>query len=302
MKSLLSFCTFVVIAASQQVVYGQVTYDSDGSIVLPNNKMAAGPGGAVSYNSEGGIVLPNQHMAVSDGYVEMPFHINKGFSGDGKLRQQAQGGITYNNEGGIVLPNNLAMAANKNNKGGSGITYNSDGGIVLPNQMAAADGYVQMPYHMNKGGSNNTGGSTNRGGLRQASSQGGSGITYNSEGGIVLPNSMAQQSSSGGGYNQGTGTFYDVEARVPTCGMTASNKEMVVALNAKQMGEDRSSKNQNCGKKVEIAGPSGQTVQAEVIDFCMTCDDGGLDMSPAVFEKVADFSTQSTDIKWKLIN
>ena len=285
MRSLLSFCIFVVIATSQHVAYGQITYNSDGSLVLPNNKMAAGPGGAVSYNSEGGIVLPNQHMATAEGgYVEMPYHMNKGGSGggtSGKLRQQAQGGVTYNSDGGIVLPNNLAMAASKNsNSGGGGITYTSDGGIVLPNHMAADTGYVQMPYHMNKGGSNNTGGSANRGGLRQAPSRGqnsGGGITYNSEGGIVLPNSMAQQASNtGGGYNQGTGTFYDVEARIPTCGKKASNKEMVVALSAKQMGEDRTSKNQNCGKKVEIAGPSGQSVQAEVVDFCMTCDDGNL--------------------------
>ncbi|KAI9266638.1 hypothetical protein BDA99DRAFT_536058 [Phascolomyces articulosus] len=355
MKSLLSLCTaFAVMMVSHRaMVYGQVTYNSEGGIVLPNNRMATGPGGAVSYNSEGGIVLPHHMAAADSGYVEMPYHMNKGGSGGGdassKIRQQGVtytseggivlpnklamatnnnnnnggGGVSYTSEGGIILPNKLSMAAsnnNNNNNNGGGISYTSEGGIILPNHLAADSGYVdmpeymnhmattdsgyvEMPYHMNKGGSSHNNSTNDSNKLRQATdnnNSSGGGITYNSEGGIVLPNSLAQQEQTdANGYNQGTGTFYDVEARVPICGKMRSNQEMVVALSAAQMGDDRSKKNPNCGKKMDIIGPSGQQVQAEVIDFCMTCDNDGLDMSPAVFEKVADFSTQSTNIKWK---
>ncbi|KAI9493884.1 hypothetical protein BDB00DRAFT_787561 [Zychaea mexicana] len=313
-------------------------YNSEGGIELPN-KMATGPGGAVSYNSEGGLVMPYHMAADSDGdMLQMPYHMNHGGndgssnSGD-KLRQApGQGGVSYTSEGGIVFPNSMAAQAASNNIGvsytseggivlpnslaraadnnkGGGVSYNSEGGIVLPSHMAAGSGsggMLDMPYRMTDGGSSNiggegsSGGSSNSGKMRQAPGQQNDGISYTSEGGIILPNSMAQQQGANDSqYNQGSGTFYDAETRTASCGKVHTNHDLVVALSAKQMGEDRSSKNENCGKHVEVVGPSGQQVQAEVVDYCMTCDDDGLDMTPAVFEKIADFSTQRTNIKWK---
>ncbi|KAI8139214.1 hypothetical protein BJV82DRAFT_255222 [Fennellomyces sp. T-0311] len=298
MKAFLSIC---VVASMVAQAYGGITYNEDGSINLPN-KMAADSG--ITYNSEGGIEMP-YHMRTGDsGSVPMPYHIHH----DGDTRQGAVtynseggivlpkgmaqgGGITYNSEGGIVLPNNMAQQANN---GGGGITYNSEGGIVLPNSMAKGsesssnsgsdDGYVDMPYRMNPDSDNTVH----------------HGLTYNEDGGIVLPNSMAQQ---GGEYHQGKGTFYDAEAHVAACGKTHVNTERVVALSAKRMGDDKSSNNENCGKRVLISGPSGgEQVEAEVVDFCMTCDDDGLDMTPAVFEKISDFSSQDVPIKWKFIS
>lgn len=102
------------------------------------------------------------------------------------------------------------------------------------------------------------------------------------------------------GYNRGQGTFYDLETHVGTCGKQNKNTEFVVALNAEQMGEGNS-KNEKCNKEVEITGPSGKTVRATVVDSCKTCAKGGLDLSPAAFEEIGEFSQGSIPIKWKYV-
>ncbi|KAI9281097.1 hypothetical protein BY458DRAFT_499572 [Sporodiniella umbellata] len=39
--------------------------------------------------------------------------------------------------------------------------------------------------------------------------------------------------------------------------------------------------NPNCGKRVEVVGPNGKTVEVELVDDCKTCESGDLDLSPA---------------------
>ena len=82
------------------------------------------------------------------------------------------------------------------------------------------------------------------------------------------------------GYNRGEGTFYDLETHISACGKQNKNTEFVAALNAEQMG-DSSSNNEHCGKEVDITGPSGKTIRATIVDSCKTCNNGGLDLSPA---------------------
>ncbi|KAI9260876.1 RlpA-like double-psi beta-barrel-protein domain-containing protein-containing protein [Helicostylum pulchrum] len=102
------------------------------------------------------------------------------------------------------------------------------------------------------------------------------------------------------GYFHGTGTFYDLETRTGTCGKQHRNTEMVAALNAEQMGDSNSS-NQNCGKEIEVVGPNGKTITVTVVDSCKTCESGGLDLSPAAYEELGDFSHGSIPIKWKFM-
>ncbi|KAF1804357.1 RlpA-like double-psi beta-barrel-protein domain-containing protein-containing protein, partial [Mucor lusitanicus] len=99
----------------------------------------------------------------------------------------------------------------------------------------------------------------------------------------------------------GEGTFYDLETRVGSCGKQNKNSELVAAVNSEQMGDDNSRNNPNCGKDIEVVGPSGKTIQVTVVDNCKTCKSGGLDLSPAAFEEIGDFSHGSVPIKWKFV-
>lgn len=122
------------------------------------------------------------------------------------------------------------------------------------------------------------------------------------------------------GYFHGTGTFYDLETHSGTCGKHNKNTEYVAALNAEQMGESKHD-NPNCGKEVEVVGPSGRTIRVTIVDTCKTCASGGLDLSPAgiyiyiyktflnnsnslkkiAYEELGDFSHGSIPIKWKFL-
>ncbi|CEP14602.1 hypothetical protein [Parasitella parasitica] len=102
------------------------------------------------------------------------------------------------------------------------------------------------------------------------------------------------------GYNRGEGTFYDLETRVGSCGKQSKNSEFVAAVNAEQMGQDGRN-NPNCGKDIEVVGPSGKIIQVTAVDNCKTCKSGGLDLSPAAFEEIGDFSHGSVPIKWKFV-
>ncbi|CEG68544.1 hypothetical protein RMATCC62417_04788 [Rhizopus microsporus] len=126
----------------------------------------------------------------------------------------------------------------------------------------------------------------------------------NTASGQTAPNSnvkFAGASPKDNGYTRGEGTFYDLETHVGICGQRRKNTEIVAALNSKQMGTP-DSRNPNCGKTIEIVGPNGKSVRATIVDDCKTCQTGGLEMSPAAFEQLGDFSHGSVPIKWKFVN
>ncbi|KAI7903369.1 uncharacterized protein BX663DRAFT_508375 [Cokeromyces recurvatus] len=102
------------------------------------------------------------------------------------------------------------------------------------------------------------------------------------------------------GYHRGIGTFYDIETHVSSCGKQNKNTDFVAALNSEQMGTG-GRRNPNCGKEVEITGPSGKTIQVTIVDECKTCKSGSLDLSPAAFEEIGEFSHGSIPIKWKFV-
>ncbi|KAI8337379.1 RlpA-like double-psi beta-barrel-protein domain-containing protein-containing protein [Choanephora cucurbitarum] len=116
----------------------------------------------------------------------------------------------------------------------------------------------------------------------------------NSARGIRLAGALPED-----GYHRGVGTYYDLETRVSSCGKQNQNSELVVALNSQQMGKEAGRNNSNCGKQIEVTGPSGKSVRVTVVDECKTCPKGGLDLSPAAFEEIGDFSHGSIPIKWK---
>ncbi|GAN06251.1 riboflavin aldehydeforming enzyme [Mucor ambiguus] len=121
-------------------------------------------------------------------------------------------------------------------------------------------------------------------------------VTAGFAGGIRLAGALPDD-----GYSRGQGTFYDLETRVGSCGKQNKNSEFVAAVNSEQMGGDNGRNNPNCGKDIEVVGPSGKTIQVTVVDNCKSCKSGGLDLSPAAFEEIGDFSHGSVPIKWKFV-
>ncbi|GAP91792.1 putative riboflavin-aldehyde forming enzyme protein [Rosellinia necatrix] len=77
-----------------------------------------------------------------------------------------------------------------------------------------------------------------------------------------------------------------------SCGWTNSNNDNVVALSPSQSG--------NCGKSVRI-NYQGKSVTAKVVDKCPGCASGSIDVSPAVFDKLASRDLGRVKVTWDLI-
>jgi expansin len=56
----------------------------------------------------------------------------------------------------------------------------------------------------------------------------------------------------------------------------------------------------SCGGYLEVSGPAGK-VQAEIVDQCPGCTDGGLDMSQAAFARVASPAAGTADVSYRLV-
>ncbi|KAI1148289.1 RlpA-like double-psi beta-barrel-protein domain-containing protein-containing protein [Nemania diffusa] len=85
-------------------------------------------------------------------------------------------------------------------------------------------------------------------------------------------------------------TYYD--PGLGSCGWTNSNNDPVVALSASQSG--------NCGKSIKIQH-NGKTVTAKVVDKCPGCGSGSIDVSPAVFNQLADPAQGRVQVTWNFI-
>ncbi|KAI8371355.1 uncharacterized protein BYT42DRAFT_616456 [Radiomyces spectabilis] len=109
----------------------------------------------------------------------------------------------------------------------------------------------------------------------------------------------AQPDEADSAYTQGEATFYDAEGHVGICGKHCKNTDLVASVNTEQMGEPHSKKNPNCGKKIEVTGSEGNKITVTVVDICKSCKPGGLDLSPAAFGKLGDYSHVAVPIKWK---
>jgi expansin (peptidoglycan-binding protein) len=56
----------------------------------------------------------------------------------------------------------------------------------------------------------------------------------------------------------------------------------------------------SCGSYLDVSGPAGH-VQAEVVDLCPGCTDGGLDMSEAAFSRVAPVAAGTAEVSYRLV-
>ncbi|KAI8096825.1 RlpA-like double-psi beta-barrel-protein domain-containing protein-containing protein [Halteromyces radiatus] len=101
-------------------------------------------------------------------------------------------------------------------------------------------------------------------------------------------------------YYSGSGTFFDPVSQGGAEGACGGKKESsssdIVALNSAQYGP-MNKKSRFCGEKVLIEYGNKKTV-ATVQDACPGCKEKSLDMTPSVFNKLADAKTGVIPIKW----
>ena len=92
---------------------------------------------------------------------------------------------------------------------------------------------------------------------------------------------------------EGEATYYDADG-TGACGFPASNDFMVAAINDEQYSKA------NCGRCIEVTGPSGKVV-VRIVDKCPGCSFGDVDLSQTAFGKIAKLSAGRIDIKWHFV-
>ncbi|KAI8954370.1 RlpA-like double-psi beta-barrel-protein domain-containing protein-containing protein [Xylaria longipes] len=76
------------------------------------------------------------------------------------------------------------------------------------------------------------------------------------------------------------------------CGGTDNDGSAVVALNTADYANGA-----NCGRWITIQGNGRQTA-ARVVDLCPGCGTHGIDVSPAIFDDIADLSVGRISVTW----
>ncbi|KAF9579546.1 hypothetical protein BGW38_004151 [Lunasporangiospora selenospora] len=93
----------------------------------------------------------------------------------------------------------------------------------------------------------------------------------------------------------GRGTWFT--DNVGSCGIPFDTQDLIVAMNAAQQQGTA-----QCGRKVRVYH-KGKAVIATVTDTCPSeyCNSGSLDLSQAVFQKLAPLDKGVIEIKWEYI-
>ncbi|CAG8504890.1 12210_t:CDS:1 [Ambispora gerdemannii] len=124
-------------------------------------------------------------------------------------------------------------------------------------------------------------------------SSGGSSTTSTPSGGTT---------SSGTGSHSGEGTYYN--PGLGACGHQDDDSSSVVALAAPDFDPSTPNGNPNkntlCGKRIRIYY-NGKQVEGTVQDRCPECKAGDVDMSPTMFDAIADRSLGRIPITWDFI-
>ncbi|KAK3831389.1 MAG: RlpA-like double-psi beta-barrel-protein domain-containing protein-containing protein [Linnemannia elongata] len=105
-------------------------------------------------------------------------------------------------------------------------------------------------------------------------------------------NDTVSAAASGGEFS-GRGTWFT--DTTGSCDVPFNTNDMIVAMNEAQMGGSS-----QCGKSVKISY-GGKTATAKVVDTCPSqfCSKGALDLSQAVFKKLAPLDVGVINIKWE---
>ncbi|KAK7048534.1 RlpA-like double-psi beta-barrel-protein domain-containing protein-containing protein [Favolaschia claudopus] len=94
----------------------------------------------------------------------------------------------------------------------------------------------------------------------------------------------------------GRGTWYNPSADQGNCGYWDSDSSMVVAISKARYDANNGA---NCNQWIAITNTAnGKTAYGKTRDSCQSCDTSSLDMSPALFQKIAALSTGEIKISW----
>lgn len=88
----------------------------------------------------------------------------------------------------------------------------------------------------------------------------------------------------------GSSTYYNPSVGTGACGWENADSEFVVALPYDYF-------NNSCGQSITITA-AGRSVTAKIVDLCPSCEEGHVDMSPALFEQFAGLPQGRVDTCW----
>lgn len=86
-----------------------------------------------------------------------------------------------------------------------------------------------------------------------------------------------------------------------SCGKTNTEKDLVVAISQGMYGTYANpNASPMCSKSVSIKC-NGKTIKAAIKDKCMSCGNGDIDVSPAVFTQCGALSTGVITVTWDVV-
>ncbi|CDH58650.1 hypothetical protein RO3G_01685 [Lichtheimia corymbifera JMRC:FSU:9682] len=120
--------------------------------------------------------------------------------------------------------------------------------------------------------------------------------------GDALSNTLKQIVDAVNKLFEGSATWFRPKTEggeIGSCGPKESDNDMIVALNKEQYG-NLDAKSSWCGKRVLIMS-GDKWVDAAITDACPGCKKYSLDLTPAVFKKLADLDKGVIPIRWCVI-
>ncbi|KAJ3576100.1 hypothetical protein NP233_g653 [Leucocoprinus birnbaumii] len=79
------------------------------------------------------------------------------------------------------------------------------------------------------------------------------------------------------------------------CGLFNTNNDFIVALNPTDYNGGAA-----CGRNIRV-NYQGRSVTVTVRDLCPGCGPGGVDLSPAAFQQLADLSVGRIPVEWDFV-
>ncbi|KAK7698963.1 hypothetical protein SLS64_012018 [Diaporthe eres] len=98
-----------------------------------------------------------------------------------------------------------------------------------------------------------------------------------------------------------TGKMTHYTPSMGSCGKTNTEKDLVVAVSKSMYGTYANpNASPMCSKSVSIKC-NGKTIKAAIRDKCMSCGNGDIDVSPAVFTQCGALSTGVITVTWDVV-
>ncbi|KAG6356175.1 hypothetical protein INS49_015562 [Diaporthe citri] len=98
-----------------------------------------------------------------------------------------------------------------------------------------------------------------------------------------------------------TGKMTHYTPSMGSCGKTNTEKDLVVAISKGMYGTYANpNASPMCSKSVSIKC-NGKTIKAAIRDKCMSCGNGNIDVSPAVFTHCGALSTGVIAVTWDVV-